>query len=92
MILSCNTYSIFNFFYFAVAAASTVQGPQSNFEIGDGGDTRHFFLLTLYNFKNIGGGMCPPASPPNSTVPAVMYFVLPIHYTDLVRVYMNLFL
>ena len=21
-----------------------------------GGGTRHFFLLTLYNFKNIGGG------------------------------------
>ena len=26
------------------------------------GNTRHFFLLTLFNFKNIGGGStCPPA-------------------------------
>ena len=51
-----------------------LQGPRSNFEIGGGGgggaplvtqywgDTKHFFLLTLYNFKNIGGGgTCPPA-------------------------------
>ena len=50
-----------------------MQGPRSNFEIGEGGGgaplvplywgvTRHFFLLTLYNFKNIGrggGGTCP---------------------------------
>ena len=29
---------------------------------GRGGGTQHFFLLNLYNFKNIGGGgMCPPA-------------------------------
>ena len=52
------------------------QGPRSNFEIGGGGKgstntdsilgggTKHFFLLILYNFKNIGGGM-----PPNSMVP-----------------------
>ena len=26
-----------------------------------GGGTRHFFLLTLYNFKNIGGHVSPPA-------------------------------
>ena len=40
------------------------QGTRSNFEIGGGhdwilgggGGTIHFFLLTLYNFKNIGGG------------------------------------
>ena len=33
------------------------QGPRSNFEIGGGGGvTKHFFLLTLCNFKNIGGG------------------------------------
>ena len=32
------------------------------------GGTRHFFLLTLYNFKNIGGkGTCSPA--PYSAVP-----------------------
>ena len=43
--------------------------PRCNFEIGGGGvvisdyiegTTRHFFLLTLYNFKNIegrGGGV-----------------------------------
>ena len=31
---------------------------------GGGGGTRHFFLITLYNFKNIGGGTCPPAPPP----------------------------
>ena len=49
------------------------QGPRSNFEIGRAplvtqcwGGTRHFFLLILYNFKNIGGGgeghmpPCPP--------------------------------
>ena len=28
-----------------------------------GGGTRHFFLLILYNFKNIGGGHVPPAPP-----------------------------
>ena len=40
------------------------QGPRSNFEIGGGGGGtisnsilggRHFFLLNLRNFKNIGG-------------------------------------
>ena len=45
--------------------------PRSNFEIRGGGGaplmtqywggTRHFFLLNLYNFQNIGGGgTCPP--------------------------------
>ena len=55
-----------------------LQGPQSNFEIGGGGGaplvtrywggTRHFFLLTLYNFKNIGGHV-PPGPTPRSAVP-----------------------
>ena len=54
----------------------TIQGPRSNFEIGGwggggmteywGGGTKHFFLLTLYNFlKYWGGGHvspCPPTS------------------------------
>ena len=50
-----------------------------NFEIGGilvpqyWGGTKHFFLLTLYNFKNIGGARAPPAPlpppPPHSTVP-----------------------
>ena len=31
------------------------------------GGTEHFFLLILYNFKNIGGGHVPPP-PPHSTV------------------------
>ena len=53
------------------------QGPWSNFEIGGallvpqywGGrrGTRHFFLLTLYNFKNIGGHV--PPLLPYSAVP-----------------------
>ena len=53
-----------------------LQGPQSSFEIGGtisdsilggGRSAKHFFLLILYNFKNIGGGgMCPP---PHSAVP-----------------------
>ena len=34
------------------------------------GGTRHFFLLNLYNFKNIGGGGA-GASPPYSAVPVV---------------------
>ena len=49
---------------------SWTQGPRSNFEIGGGmteywGGTVYFFLLTLYNFKNIGGGgaRAPPALP-----------------------------
>ena len=52
------------------------QGPRSNFEIGGDmteywGGTIHFFLLTLYNFKNIGGGArAPPPLPPYSAVPA----------------------
>ena len=28
------------------------------------GSTRHFFLLTLYNFKNIGGGRARAPRPP----------------------------
>ena len=53
------------------------QGLRSNFEIGGGGGLTkywgskiHFFLLNLYNFKNIGGThapLCPP--PPYSAVP-----------------------
>ena len=36
---------------------------------GGGGGTRHFFLLSFYNFKNIwGGGHVPPQSR-YSTVP-----------------------
>ena len=42
-------------------------GTASNFETGGGmteywGCTIHFFLLTLFNFKNIGGGggVCSP--------------------------------
>ena len=35
---------------------------------GEGG-TIHFFLLTLYNFKNIGGHV--PALPPYSAVPGL---------------------
>ena len=34
------------------------------------GGTRHFFLLNLYNFKNIGGVTCPSPLPPYSAVPA----------------------
>ena len=48
-----------------------MQGQRSDFEIGEalsvpqyGGGTRHFFLLTLYNFENIGGGgRAPPLTP-----------------------------
>ena len=47
-----------------------VQGPRSNFEIGGTplvtqywGCTRHFFSLTFYNFKNIGGHVPPPPAP-----------------------------
>ena len=39
------------------------------------GGTRHFFLLTLYNFKNIGGPHAPRASP-GSAVPGGGYVVL----------------
>ena len=55
------------------------QGRRSNFEIGGAplvtqywgeGGTRHFFLLILYNFKNIEGGhVPPPPPPPHSVVP-----------------------
>ena len=30
---------------------------------GGGGGTKHFFLLILYNFKNIGGGARAPRPP-----------------------------
>ena len=65
-----------------------MQGPRRNFEIGRGGGgaslvtqyrggTSHFFLLILYNFKNIwGGGACaqPPPPPPHpySAVPEMV--------------------
>ena len=54
------------------------QGPRSNFEIGWGGGgeaplvpqywggTRHFFLLTLYNFRNIGRARAPQPPTPRS--------------------------
>ena len=29
-----------------------------------GGGTKHFYLLILYNFKNIGGARAPPPGPP----------------------------
>ena len=53
--------------------ASAMQGPRSNFEIGGG--TEHFFLLILYNFKNIGVGHVPPPLPPYSAVPAMTQIV-----------------
>ena len=31
------------------------------------GGTKHFFLLILYNFKNIGGAHASPALPPTHT-------------------------
>ena len=48
-----------------------LQGPKRNFEIGGGaqsvtqywGGTKHFFLLILYNYKNIGE-VCAPPPPP----------------------------
>ena len=37
------------------------------------GSTRHFFLLTLYNFENIGGGgHVPPPLAPYSAVPDIL--------------------
>ena len=36
------------------------------------GGTRHFFLLTLYNFKNIRGGHVPPPPPPPPTPRSVI--------------------
>ena len=57
------------------------QGPRSNFEMGGrgrghhwwlniGGGKKHFFLLVLYNFKNIGRARAPqPPPPPYSAVP-----------------------
>ena len=40
------------------------------------GGTRHFFLLTLYNFKNIGGGGGGHMPPSCSAVPGGGYVVL----------------
>ena len=46
-----------------------VGGTISDSILGGGG-TRHFFLLILYNFKNIrGGGRSAPRSPAYSAVP-----------------------
>ena len=66
------------------------QGPPSNFEIGGAslvtqywGGTRYFFLLALYNFKNIGrgggvgGSTCPP---PYSAVPGFIDVFQPVRY------------
>ena len=39
------------------------QRPRSNFEIGGGGGHKTFFLLILYNFKNIGRARAPPRGP-----------------------------
>ena len=62
---------------FIAVTALSVQRPRSNFEIGEGGGaplvsqywgggggTRHLFLLTLYNYKNIGGGGHVSPGPP----------------------------
>ena len=60
-----------------------VQGPRSNFEIGGAplvtrywgggvGGTKHFFLLILYNFRNIGGGGA-RAPPPPPTPRSLMW-------------------
>ena len=47
-----------------LSSMNNFQGPRSNFEIGGGGGgTIHFFLLTLYNFKNIWRGACAPLPP-----------------------------
>ena len=49
-------------------------GPLVN-QYWGGGGTKHFFLLNLYNFKNIGGGHvspCPPP-PPYSAVPRMNF-------------------
>ena len=43
-----------------------------------GGATIHFYLLTLYNFKNIwGGGHVPPHPPPCSAVPEKLAGYMP---------------
>ena len=38
------------------------EGTISDSIFGGGGGTKHFFLLILYNFKNIWGGACTPRS------------------------------
>ena len=45
-----------------------------------GGGTKHFFLLTLYNFKTIGRGGHVPPLPPYSAVPVFRCIQL-IHTT-----------
>ena len=67
--------SLFRFFKFLYVI---VIKPRSNFKIGGRGKrghqiltqywggTKHFFLLILYNFKNIGGGGGECATPPPS--------------------------
>ena len=70
------------------------QGPRNNFEIGWGGGgggggplvtqywggTKHFYLLILYNFKNIGGHVppVPTPSPLYSAVPETIRICTPI--------------
>ena len=44
------------------------------------GDTIHFFLLTLYNFKNIGGARAPPA--PYSMVSGISFVYLKVFCLD----------
>ena len=61
------------------------QGPRSNFEMGGrgggaplvtqywrGGGTKYFFLLILYNLKNIGWGTRARPPGPFSAVPEMM--------------------
>ena len=45
---------------------------------GGGGRTGHFFLLTLYNFKTIGGGARAPPPTPYSMVPVFLSSVIPL--------------
>ena len=39
-----------------------------------GGGTKHFYLLNLYNFKNIGGHVPPLPPPPYSAVPETWHW------------------
>ena len=48
---------------------------------GGGGGTGHFFLLTLYNSKNIGGARVPPGSP-SSVVPETDFGLGAILYEE----------
>ena len=49
-----------------------VGGNSVSDSILGGEGTSHFFLLTLYNFKNIGGGTCRPPGPPCSAIPELI--------------------